>query len=161
MGGLQTLQAISDYLTQQLNGNVQPAAAVPAPAGAATATAAPALPVLRYRLSAVPAAAPGFALAGLQRAQHLFITDDGRGIGTALAAALGARGIASTVGSSVPAACDGLILLDGLGADAGVDAACAAHSAAFASASAAATALQASRGCVCNRAGHRRQLWAG
>ena len=146
MGGLQTLQAISDYLTQQLNGNVQPAAAVPAPAGAATATAAPALPVLRYRLSAVPAAAPGFALAGLQRAQHLFITDDGRGIGTALAAALGARGIASTVGSSVPAACDGLILLDGLGADAGVDAACAAHSAAFASASAAATALQAAGG---------------
>ena len=84
MGGLQTLQAISDYLMQQLNGSVQPAAAVPAPAGAAPATAAPALPVLRYSLSAVPAGAPGFALAGLQRAQHLFITDDGRGIATAL-----------------------------------------------------------------------------
>jgi acyl transferase domain-containing protein/NADP-dependent 3-hydroxy acid dehydrogenase YdfG len=146
MGGLQTLQAISDYLMQQLNGSVQPAAAVPAPAGAAPATAAPALPVLRYRLSAVPASAPGFALAGLQRAQHLFITDDGRGIATALAAALGARGIAATVGSSVPAACDGLILLDGLGADAGVDAACAAHSAAFGAARAAAAALQAAGG---------------
>ncbi|MDA0698636.1 MAG: SDR family NAD(P)-dependent oxidoreductase, partial [Chloroflexi bacterium] len=148
MGGLQTLQAISDYLMQQLNGTAAPAAA--APAGAATAAApgpqAAALPVLRYRLSAVPAAAPGFALAGLQRAQHLFITDDGRGIATALAAALGARGIAATVGSSVPAACDGLILLDGLGADAGVDAACAAHSAAFAAARAAAAGLQAAGG---------------
>ena len=113
MGGLQTLQAISDYLTQQLSGAAAPVAAAPVGAGtrAAAAAAAPVagLPVLRYQLRAVPAAAPGFALAGLQRAQHLFIKDDGRGIGAALAVALRAQGIAATVGSSVPAACDALI----------------------------------------------------
>ena len=150
MGGLQTLQAISDYLTQQLSGAAAPVAAAPVGAGtrAAAAAAAPAaaLPVLRYQLRAVPAAAPGFALAGLQRAQHLFITDDGRGIGAALAAALRAQGIAATVGSSVPAACDALILLDGLGAAADVDAACAAQRAAFSAARAAAGALQAAGG---------------
>ena len=150
MGGLQTLQAISDYLTQQLSGAAAPVAAAPVGAGtrAAAAAAAPAaaLPVLRYQLRAVPAAAPGFALAGLQRAQHLFITDDGRGIGAALAAALRAQGIAATVGSSVPAACDALILLDGLGAAADVDAACAAQRAAFSAARAAASALQAAGG---------------
>ena len=150
MGGLQTLQAISDYLTQQLSGAAAPVAAAPVGAGtrAAAAAAAPAaaLPVLRYQLRAVPAAAPGFALAGLQRAQHLFITDDGRGIGAALAAALRAHGIAATVGSSVPAACDALILLDGLGAAADVDAACAAQRAAFSAARAAAGALQAAGG---------------
>ena len=150
MGGLQTLQAISDYLTQQLSGAAAPVAAAPVGAGtrAAAAAAAPAaaLPVLRYQLRAVPAAAPGFALAGLQRAQHLFIKDDGRGIGAALAAALRAHGIAATVGSSVPAACDALILLDGLGAAADVDAACAAQRAAFSAARAAAGALQAAGG---------------
>ena len=150
MGGLQTLQAISDYLTQQLSGAAAPVAAAPVGAGtrapAAAAAPAAALPVLRYQLCAVPAAAPGFALAGLQRAQHLFITDDGRGIGAALAAALRAQGIAATVGSSVPAACDALILLDGLGAAADVDAACAAQRAAFSAARAAAGALQAAGG---------------
>ena len=150
MGGLQTLQAISDYLTQQLSGAAAPVAAAPVGAGtrapAAAAAPAAALPVLRYQLRAVPAAAPGFALAGLQRAQHLFITDDGRGIGAALAVALRAQGIAATVGSSVPAACDALILLDGLGAAADVDAACAAQRAAFSAARAAAGALQAAGG---------------
>src|SRR5471030_2522930 len=69
MGGLQTLQAISDYLTEQLGGSpksVETKPATPAPAKMTkTETAGAALPVLRYRLEARLAEAPGFALAGL------------------------------------------------------------------------------------------------
>jgi acyl transferase domain-containing protein/NADP-dependent 3-hydroxy acid dehydrogenase YdfG/acyl carrier protein len=147
MSGLQTLQAISDYLTQQLGGETKPVEAKPAaaiaPAPATTPTVLPAsksatasaeLPVRRHRLRAEAAAAPGFSLAGLHRVTRLVITDDGRGIAAELRAALAAQGIAAEVVTPVPADCDGLILLEGLRADATPAAAMAVHQAAFAAA---------------------------
>ena len=134
MGGLQTLQAISDYLSERLGGGAK---AAPAPAPAAAASGAD-LPVRRYGVSAVAAEAPGFALAGLHRVTRLAITDDGRGVAAALRAALAEHRIAAEVVTAVPADCDGLILLEGLRPDAGAEAATAAHQAAFAAARAAA-----------------------
>ena len=143
MGGLQTLQAISDYLSGELGGGPKAASAKPVPAAAPTPAKAPAasgadLPVRRYGVSAVAAEAPGFALAGLHRVTRLAITDDGRGVAAALRAALAEHRIAAEVVTAVPADCDGLILLEGLRADAGAEAAAAAHQAAFAAARAAA-----------------------
>jgi NADP-dependent 3-hydroxy acid dehydrogenase YdfG len=142
MGGLQTLQAISDYLTEQLGGGAE-TAAKPVPAVAAVKAVARTakdadLPVLRYGVSAVAAEAPRFALTGLHRVKRLAITDDGRGVATELRAALAEHRIAAEVVTAVPADCDGLILLEGMRADAGAEAAAAAHEAAFAAARAAA-----------------------
>ena len=134
MGGLQTLQAISDYLSERLGGGAKTA---PAPAPAPAASGAD-LPVRRYGVSAVAAEAPGFALAGLHRVTRLAITDDGRGVAAALRAALAEHRIAAEVVTAVPADCDGLILLEGLRPDGGAEAATAAHQAAFAAARAAA-----------------------
>ena len=143
MGGLQTLQAISDYLTEQLGGGAKLAAvkAVPSlalPKATASAASGSYLPVLRYGVSAVAVEAPGFSLAGLHRVKRLVVTDDGRGVAAELRAALAEHQIAAEVVTTVPANCDGLILLEGLRAEAGVEAATAAHQAAFAAARAAA-----------------------
>ncbi|MBL9213160.1 MAG: SDR family oxidoreductase [Opitutaceae bacterium] len=145
MGGLQTLQGISDYLIEQLGGPA-PAAkpgASPTPAVVAAAAddqkkklARP--PVDRFLLRAVPAARPGLALAGLHRVSRLVITEDGRGIAVALRDALARHHVAAEVVTTVPPDCDGAILLHGLRADASVDGAAAAQLAAFADAKAAA-----------------------
>ncbi|MCX6951157.1 MAG: SDR family NAD(P)-dependent oxidoreductase, partial [Verrucomicrobia bacterium] len=151
MGGLQTLQAISDYLTQQLGGVASPAAA-PTPAKAAApatvaAKSAPAeLPVLRYLVGTEVAEAPGFALAGLHRVKRLVITDEGRGIAAELRAALAAQHITAEVVTSVPADSDGVILLEGLRSDDRPEAATTAHQAAFAAARAAAERIAAAGG---------------
>ena len=149
MGGLQTLQAISDYLSEQLGGGAKTVPAKPvaaAPNPTAPAASGSDLPVRRYGVSAVAAEAPGFALAGLHRVKRLAITDDGRGVAAELRAALAEHHIAAEVVTAVPADCDGLILLEGLRPDAGAEAAAAAHEAAFAAARAAAGRIAESGG---------------
>ena len=157
MGGLQTLAAIADYLVQQLGGAAKPAPGVISPAAATAAApatnapmavAAPAAPlaVRRYVLSAQRADAPGFALAGLHRVKRLVITDDGCGIAAQLRAALAEHQIAAEVVATVPADCDGLILLDGLREDDRPDAAAATQQAALAAARAAAEKISLAGG---------------
>lgn len=85
-----------------------------------------------------PAARPGFALAGLHRVARLAITDDGRGIAPALRDALARHDVPAEVVTTVPAECDGVILLHGLRAETNLEAATTAHHAAFADAKAAA-----------------------
>ncbi len=133
MGGLQTLRAISDYLSEQLGGTAltsTPASAA-APHVAAPAVSTSELPVRRYVLRAVPAKAPGFAPAGLHTAKKLIITDDGHGLAPALKTILTAHGISASVAATVPADCDGLILLDGLKPCTSAAEASASHQAAF------------------------------
>jgi acyl transferase domain-containing protein/NADP-dependent 3-hydroxy acid dehydrogenase YdfG len=153
MGGLQTLQAISDYLIQQLGGGANPADAKAKVAATASATMATAtsvgsakattaeLPVLRYLVSAQAAEAPGFALAGLHRLKRLVITDDGRGIAAELRAALAEQHVSAEVVTTVPSDCDGLIVLEGLRSDDRPEAATTAAQAAFAAARAAAVRI--------------------
>jgi acyl carrier protein/NADP-dependent 3-hydroxy acid dehydrogenase YdfG len=151
MGGLQTLQAISDYLIQQLGGGAKPAEAKAKAAATASPTTAASvgsakvagaeLPVLRYLVSAQAAEAPGFALAGLHRVKRLVITDDGRGIAAELRAALAEQHVSAEVVTTVPSDCDGLIVLEGLRTDDRPEAATTAAQAAFAAARAAAVRI--------------------
>ncbi len=145
MGGLQTLAAISDYLSAQLAPT--PSLPVsPSPTFTVSPSSAPSvspplspsvtpsadLPVRRHVLRAVPAKAPGFAPAGLHSAKKLVITDDGRGVAPALAEALADAGVTATVVTEVPADADALILLDGLKLCATAAESSAAHQTAFA-----------------------------
>jgi len=151
MSALQTLQAISDHLTEQLGGQAKPAAGTAARTEAAKAAepvspVLPVLPVLRYTLGLDFAEAPGLALAGLHRVKRLAITDDGRGIAEQLRLALAEYGISAQVVSTPPADCDGLILLEGLRTDSHPEAADAAHGAAFSAARMAAVRIAAAGG---------------
>jgi acyl transferase domain-containing protein/NADP-dependent 3-hydroxy acid dehydrogenase YdfG len=145
MGSLQTLQGISDYLIEQLGGSAPAAKSSAAPAPAVSAAAAESQkkklvppPVDRFLLRSVPAPRPGFAIAGLHRVSRLVITDDGRSIAPALRDALARHHVSAEVVTSVPAECDGAILLHGLRAHPDFENAAAAQRAAFADAKAAA-----------------------
>ncbi len=87
----------------------------------------------RRAVRAVPATAPGFALAGL-RAAPVVVTDDGGGVAGHLVARLRAQGIQAEVRGEVPADAHGVVLLEGLADVASVDEALAVQRRAFAAA---------------------------
>ncbi|MBI5768905.1 MAG: SDR family NAD(P)-dependent oxidoreductase [Verrucomicrobia bacterium] len=122
MAGLETLQAISDHLAQQLGGGSD-ATALPAPdVSAATAAAAGPAParvegLRRYRVTCEPAAPTIFSAPILHRARRLVITEDGRGIARALCDALHSQRVRAEVVTEIPTDCDGVILMHGLHPD--------------------------------------------
>jgi acyl transferase domain-containing protein len=131
LGALRTVGQIVEHLQKHL-----PAGGVAVPSSAATALQSPAAEAApakahRFVLRASPRAASGIVSPALFEAQRLVITDDGRGIAHALAAALGTHGVRAEVVTEVPADADAAIVLAGLRAVPSVDAAVAASREAF------------------------------
>ncbi len=118
LGKLRTLGEIIDRLRAATGATPT---APTAPAATATPTDEPA-ELGRRAVRAVPATAPGFALAGL-RTGPIAVTDDGTGIAAQVVALLGANGIKADVHAEVPADAHGVIFLGGLAAVPSIDSA--------------------------------------
>jgi acyl carrier protein len=124
---LRTLGQIVEHMRAHGAGGA-PAAAAPVPAQAAAPKAAP---IDRFAVRAVPAPAVGMAMHGLRTNGPAFVTDDGSGLATAVAAKLGARGVAAHVVREVPADAGFVVFLGGMRAVSSVDEAVAVNREAF------------------------------
>jgi acyl transferase domain-containing protein/NADP-dependent 3-hydroxy acid dehydrogenase YdfG len=140
MAKLNTLGQIVDYLTQHsaTDGDTTvPASPVPT----VLSSDAPAAALGRYLIEATPAPSTDSLLSGL-RDGPIAITDDGRGVASALAARLTAAGIDVAVETGVPpSGYAGVIFLGGLRDLATIDEALAVNRDGFAAAKAAAGGL--------------------
>jgi NAD(P)-dependent dehydrogenase (short-subunit alcohol dehydrogenase family)/acyl carrier protein len=144
LGPLKSIADVAGYL----QGN--PIAAAPVSAPVAAPAAKPAPTGLRQNVHTAPAAPTSPALAGHslldESSGSITITDDGRGIGDALAELLIARGFEAAVSDEVPAGIRAAICLSGLRQFESREQAIAANLEAFKTASAVAAAISAEGG---------------
>jgi acyl carrier protein len=130
LGALRTVGQIVEHLQKHLPSSTA------VPTSAVTALARPAAEAAaekahRFVLRAVPRATSGIVSPALFEATKLVITDDERGIATALATLLAAYGVRAEVVREVPIDATGVIVLAGVRAIGNVDAAIATAREAF------------------------------
>ncbi|MFT4976257.1 MAG: acyl carrier protein, partial [Myxococcota bacterium] len=113
MASLQTLGQIVDYMGDSGGNDLAP---TPSAGASVRADSEPvrALGVGRYGIEVVDAPALGMSQPGLQDGQRVVITSDGSGVAEELVRALGRRGIAARVVTSVPENAEAVLFLGGL-----------------------------------------------